>query len=134
MDVELPALLAQGVRLAPVLVGDCLWRHVPELADRQWLHDPGRDGALSLVASQSGERDRRLVGICDQLIALLPAPPTVPPTAWSGPLPAATEVPPAAAIPDGVVQGELFGVPQLPPGYLARDELAGLIAAVVEQE
>ena len=26
---ELPALINHGVRLAPVLVGDCLWPHVP---------------------------------------------------------------------------------------------------------
>jgi len=40
MGQELPALIKQGVRLAPVLVSTCLWRHVPELAGVQWLHDP----------------------------------------------------------------------------------------------
>jgi hypothetical protein len=40
MKQELPALIEQGVRLAPVLVGDCYWDHVPELTRVQWLHDP----------------------------------------------------------------------------------------------
>jgi hypothetical protein len=62
METELPALIDNGVRLAPVLVGDCLWRRVPELERIQWLDDPGRHGALGLVADQVGERDRRLVG------------------------------------------------------------------------
>ena len=31
-DRELPALVEHRVRLLPVLVGDCLWQHVPLLA------------------------------------------------------------------------------------------------------
>ncbi len=72
MDEELPTLIGQGVRLASVLVGDCLWRHVPELAQVQWLHDPDRDGALNLVATKPGRRDQRLREICDRLIAMAP--------------------------------------------------------------
>ncbi|MGH3804622.1 MAG: toll/interleukin-1 receptor domain-containing protein, partial [Pseudonocardiaceae bacterium] len=52
MEHEVPTLIEQGVRLAPVLVGECLWKRVPELDQVQWLHDPGRDGALNLVADQ----------------------------------------------------------------------------------
>ena len=48
----------------PTLVGDCLWHHVPELASVQWLHDPGRDGALGRYANNPAERDRCLVQIC----------------------------------------------------------------------
>lgn len=69
MDEELPALIRQGVRLAPVLVGDCLWKHVPELAQVEWLHS---DSALNLVANKPGQRDRRLREICDRLIAMMP--------------------------------------------------------------
>src|SRR3712207_2746975 len=58
MDVELPALLRHGVGLAPVLVGDCLWSEVPELAAVQWLHDVDGDGALALLADSPGARDR----------------------------------------------------------------------------
>src|SRR5829696_4199833 len=31
IDQELPALLRHGVRLAPALVGECLWEEVPEI-------------------------------------------------------------------------------------------------------
>ena len=50
-DHELPALITRGVVLAPVLIGDCLWRHEPLLEQRQWLHDPGREGPLNLLKS-----------------------------------------------------------------------------------
>lgn len=50
MEEELPALVARGVRLVPVLVTACLWSEVPELAGVQWAHDPGRDGPLDLDA------------------------------------------------------------------------------------
>ncbi len=72
---ELPALVAHGVRLAPILVGSCLYEHARELTRVQWLHDPGRDGALNL-AEQVGERDRRITQACKKLIALLPEPGT----------------------------------------------------------
>ena len=49
---------SRGVRLAPVLIGDCFWTVVPELAAVQWLHDPGRDGPLGLHARNPAERDR----------------------------------------------------------------------------
>jgi hypothetical protein len=53
---ELPALHAHRVRLAPILVGACPYERVlPELAAVHWLHDPGRDGALNVVADRPGE-------------------------------------------------------------------------------
>ena len=124
METELPALVAAGVRLAPALVGDCLWHHVPELAAVQWLHDPGRDGALGRYADNPGERDRRLVLICERLLPLLPAASAAPPVA-----PTAPQVR-AAAVPEGSTAGALSGVPGLPPAYVVRAELAGLVAAV----
>lgn len=42
----MPASIKAGARLAPVLIRDCAWPHVPELERVQWLHDPGSDGAL----------------------------------------------------------------------------------------
>lgn len=72
MEEELPTLIGQGVRLASVLVGDCLWKHVPELRRVQWLHDPGRDGALNLLTDWPGQLDRRLREICERLIAMTP--------------------------------------------------------------
>jgi WD40 repeat protein len=133
MDQELPMLIRQGVRLAPVLVGDCLWKHVPELEQVQWLHDPGRDGALNLLADQPGLRDRQLREICERLIAVAPegqgevvtrAPDS----------PVVVDISPVAMVQVGAEPGELSGVPALPPGYLAREELAAVINAVVAVE
>jgi TIR domain/NB-ARC domain len=126
MDRELPALIEQGVRLAPVLVSSCLWRHVPELVGVQWLHDPDRDGALDLL-THHGERNRRLTAICERLIKLAPI--ATSEDAGAGQrIVAAT---PVAEVPRGAARGELFGVPALPPGYVARDELKALIETVV---
>ena len=41
IDEELPALLAAGAMLAPVLVRACMWETEPLLTSRQWTHDPG---------------------------------------------------------------------------------------------
>jgi NB-ARC domain/TIR domain/WD domain, G-beta repeat len=135
MEDELPALRLHGVRLAPVLVGDCLWKYEPQLAEVQWLHDVGRDGALNLVEGQVGMRDRRLREICERLLAVAPTSPQ-PAAASSGvalerPAPDAAGV---AEVPVGSARGELFGVPGLPPGYVVRDELSGLIDAVIAVE
>ncbi len=130
MEQELPALVRQGVRLAPVLVGDCYWKEVPELEQVQWLHDPGRNGPLNLVADQPGQLDRRLREICDRLIESVPQGRgeivTGPPVAVDGS--------PVTAVPAGSQRGELSGVPGLPPGYVPRDELAAVMAAVVAVE
>ena len=129
MTRELPALIEQRVRLLPVLVGDCLWRHVPSLARVQWLHDPGRDGPLDAIR-RAGRRNQRLRQICDRLLV------EIPPAAVS---PEAAVVPAPVGMPDGPVEvvesvsavaGRLVGVPGLPPGYAVRHELAELIAAV----
>jgi len=130
MDEELPALIARGAPLAPVLVGDCLWKQVHELARVQWLHDPGRDGALQLAADRPGERDRRLTAVCERLIALVPEDAGAHPT---GP-PVIVEALPVEAVATGQELGLLDGVPGLPPGYLARDELRVLIDAVAATE
>lgn len=124
MNTELPALIKAGVRLAPVLVGECLWQEVPELARRQFLHDVG-EGALSSVRDRTAERDRRLVQVCTKLAALLPDPAVRPRTAE--PTDAARSG--AARLLPDAGRGGLFGVPQLPLGYLVRGELEGVRAA-----
>jgi hypothetical protein len=70
MQQEMHALVAQRVRLAPVLVGDCMWKEVHHLASVQWLFDPGR-GPLNVI-KQRGLQDQRLREICDQLIKVAP--------------------------------------------------------------
>src|SRR4051812_215918 len=79
MDTELPDLVARGVRLAPVLVGACLWQHVPEIARVQWLHGPDPNDALSLAGNRAGERDQQLAQLCNRLVVLPPDPPAAPP-------------------------------------------------------
>ena len=74
MDHELPALRRHGVRLAPVLIADCFWNAVPELATVQWLHDIERDGALSLIGDHAGERDRAIRRACERLLEVTPEP------------------------------------------------------------
>jgi hypothetical protein len=128
MEHELPALVARRVRLAPVLVGDCLWASVPALAAVQWLHDPGRDGALNRVADQPGERDRRLRELCDRLVALV-SPAAVPPVHEQS-LPRAPDV--VTAVAPSAPAGDLVGVPALPPAYIPREELPAMLGALLE--
>ena len=71
MEEELPALVAHGVRLVPVLVGDCLWDPEPLLASVQWAHDPGRDGPLA--AADPREVNGRIVRACQKLLEIAPA-------------------------------------------------------------
>ena len=71
MEDELPALVAHGVRLVPVLVGDCLWDAEPLLAPVQWAHDPGRDGPLA--AADPREVNGRIVRACKKLLEIAPA-------------------------------------------------------------
>jgi hypothetical protein len=123
---ELPALRERGVRLAPILVGTCVYERVlPELSAVQWLHDTGRDGALNLV-DQVGERDRRITQACEKLLGLLPERKQVVRQQVVD-RPAAAIV---AALPEQDEPGALSGVPSEPPGYVDRSELAGLIEAI----
>jgi hypothetical protein len=96
----------------------------------QWLQDPGRDGALNLVADQPGRRDQQLREICERLIERAPERRIVPVVAAQ----VVVDIPPMAAVQAGPERGELSGVPGLPPGYLVRDELAAVIEAVVAVE
>jgi tetratricopeptide (TPR) repeat protein len=125
MEQELPELIRRRVRLASVLVGDCLWEHVPELASVKWLHDPGRDGALNLDVDP-GQRDRRLREICVQLIALAPQAgesrslsydplslPAYSPLRYDPPPPADRNIASQSAIDSGYVEWAAEGAVQL---------------------
>ena len=68
MEEELPALVAHGVRLVPVLVEDCLRDHEPLLAAVQWAHDPGREGPLAAPADPR-EVTGRIVRACRRAAA-----------------------------------------------------------------
>ncbi len=120
LDEELPALVAAGATLLPVLVDDCLWESVPLLAEVQWLHDP-RAGALADASNPT----RLIVRACRRLRDLdLPEVSRV----ASCPQPVVSELP---AMPEGTGIGTLDGVPAIPPGYVERAELDGLRAALV---
>ena len=127
MDTELPMLIAHGVRLAPVLVGDCFWREVPELERVQWLHDPGRDGALNLVGTDGGRRDQRLLQVCEKLLEKVLESALLEPAADMAP-----------AEPDGAVgeaavpTPDVVAVPEAPAGVGAGcvDRGAGSAAGV----
>src|SRR5215472_9563564 len=101
MEEELPALVAGGVRLVPVLVEDCLWDQEPQLAAVQWAHDPGREGPLG--AAEQREVAGRIVRLCRKLLQVTPG--GVPPAPAAGP------------VPDGVPDA---GVAVLAPGTAGR--------------
>ena len=126
MKEELPALVAHGVQLVPVLVDDCLWDQVPLLAAVQWAHDPGRDGPLAAVKRR--EVNGRIVRACRALLEVAPVAAQAPGPA--GPVSAQATPGQAVALAPGQA-GPLHGVPALPPGYLERAELGGLRAALL---
>ena len=123
MEEELPALVAHGVRLVPVLVKDCLWDQVRPLASVQWAQDPGRDGPLA--AADPREVDGRIVRACRKLLEIVP---TAGPSWTAGPAWAVLDA--VAVLPPGQA-GPLHGVPALPTEYLERGELGGLRAALL---
>ena len=125
MEEELPALAADGVRLVPVLVEDCLWNEEPLLAAVQWVGDPGRDGPLAAAARR--KVTGRIVRACHALLAVAPV--AGPPPRPAGPVPAGALERVVALAPGPA--GPLNGVPALPGGYLERAELGGLRAALL---
>jgi WD40 repeat protein len=127
VGTELPALRRHGARLAPVLVGDCLWRSVPELAELQWLHDPERDGPLNSDVGDPSQRDRRIREICERLLHVLPEAERS--LTLRSPERQSERV---RFIPLNNRVAALSDVPMLPPGYVPRDSLAEVIDAVSE--
>jgi WD40 repeat protein len=126
VEEELPALIAHGVRLVPVLVRDCLWAQEPQLAAVQWAHDPGRDGPLE--ATKPRQVNGRIVRACNKLIEVVVAADRAPEAARA----AVVGVVPneVQALAPGRA-GLLREVPALPAGYLQRGELDSLRAALV---
>ena len=134
MGTELPALVAAGARLVPVLVRPCLWQQVPTLRDLQFAHDPGRDGPLA-AARQAG-RDGRIVDICLRLLDLLPQTPAASstPALPGGPNHAAAyDVPVTSVLHRGDRPGRVDGVPPLPRVIANRPELAALRTALLDE-
>ena len=138
MDHELPEFIKRGVPLAPVLLRSCRYGDVDALCDVQWAHDPGRDGPLATASDVEGA----IVRACDELIKLLddrtqppaaddPHPRAPRAGADADPEPRVPEssAPALAAAPcPGVIAD---GVPALPEGFVAREELDGLRSALL---
>jgi WD40 repeat protein len=128
MDVELPALIKRGVPLVPVLLRPCRHGAVAELADWQWAHDPGVDGPIATSDNVEGA----IAGVTDQLMALvddraLSAHPAAGDEKTSR-RPGAVSVPALAGSPD---PGALDGVPDAPLGFVEREEIDELRAALL---
>jgi WD40 repeat protein len=125
MDQELPALIEHGVRLVPVLVRSCLWQTVPVLEGLQWAHDPGRDGPVANSADREGQIVRACLVLRDLLIEDGEVPSPGEPAVVS-PAPGRAE-----SLTAGGRLGDLHDVPPPPRAEVAREELAGLRAAVL---
>jgi TIR domain/NB-ARC domain len=126
MEQELPKLLNHGAVPFLVLVRPCLWDRTPLLEERQWAHDPTQ------ALSQVDDRDGAIVRICESLIDRLPTLP--PPALRPGGTATLGEVGdgsgPVAAL-SVAAAGDLVDVPPLPPGFVERDELAAVRAALL---
>ena len=112
MEHELPALIQHGVPLVCVPVRPSLASTVKMLEEVEWAHDPARPLALER------NRDSAVVRTCRKLLELLPAAGT---QVWdkAAPLPAVKKL------------GELFNVPPLPTGFVAREDFAALREALL---
>ena len=125
MQRELPALIEHGVRRVCVAVRPSLAHTVKVLEEVQWAHDPARPLA------QERNREAAIVRVCEKLIGLLAAAPSPPArsddvvgkrSAGAGRLDALVAV-------GGAV--EPIGVPSLPAGFVAREELVAVRAALL---
>ena len=125
MGTEVPALVASGARLVPVLIRDCLFDEVALLREVQWAHDPVRTGAIS--SARGPVRDKRIKGVCLRLIDLLPEKEAESVEARAGSVQqvASTELLPSRR------QGPLQGVPLLPRFHVRRSELDRLRASLL---
>jgi WD40 repeat protein len=124
LDEELPALMARGVRLAPVLLRACLWQYEPLLEQVHWAHDPGRDGPLERSADTPADRDGRLVRICQTLGEM----------AGVGSLPGLKVGgrPTSEPLVGSIRPGKVDGIPPLPLGYVERTDLELLRETVLQ--
>ncbi len=127
MEQELPALVAHGATLLPVLVEDCLWDEDPRLTDVQWLNDPG-GGAIAddpnttrsimrtcraLRRLDLGNRGASAYGLGPVEVVDLEEDTAVP------------------ALKSAASPGLMHGVPVAPPALVERSEMAALRATIV---
>jgi hypothetical protein len=129
MNVELPALVAAGAVLVPVLVRACSnWMAVDVLSRVQWARDPERHGPVAALRKRDVDGaiahatravvaalDRRLGGTAARTVA-------------DGDGRAQVLLPALVATADF---GVLDGVPQLPHEFVAREELLELRHALL---
>jgi WD40 repeat protein len=132
MGEELPALIARGVPRVSVLLRACRYGDVAELSEVQWAHDPGREGPLAELKKRMV--DGAIVRVTNALMRVLD----------EHALSAAADVvlAPAAehagqrvslrAVVPAAHQGSLSGVPEAPLGFVPREELDELRAALTE--
>jgi hypothetical protein len=115
-EVEVPALLASQVPVVWVLVEECLWEDVADLAQIQGLQDPRHDGALADHPYPTRELARLCRKVRDEHLVGLRA--SLPAASGYNPLmakqPAADKIAPARP-------GQVFGaVPKRPSVFVAR--------------
>jgi hypothetical protein len=130
MGEELPALIARGVPLVPVLLRKCRYETVQALASVQWAHDPERDGPVA----KADDVDAAIVGVSDALMAALDDQADradnrdeafgVDDEQPGGDVARPALIPTAST-------GVIDGVPEAPFGFVARDELDELRAALL---
>jgi len=127
MDVELPALIGRGVRLAPILLRDCHYTEVDSLAEVQWAHDPELDGPIATAADVDGAIVRATAG----LIALLDERSDSAAEAMSSFTQVLGSHSAVPALAGSTEMGTIDGVPEPPPGFVERGELEALRAGLV---
>jgi hypothetical protein len=129
MQVELPALIAGGVRRVSALLRDCRYQSVAQLMSVQWAHDPRRDGPIAQLTAR--KVDGAIVGVTNALMAVVDAQTkrrVAPSQSGEEPRERAAKMP-ALAVAAG--EGALDGVPAAPLGFVERDELQDLRGALL---
>ena len=128
IEQELPALIAQRVRLVPVLIRPCFWEGERLFERLQWATDPVREGPIATSADPDGQ----IVRTCMAVMRLLPELEQRHEDATSavGGV-ARREGARIAPLHAERSLGVLSGVPALPPAFVSRSELADLREALL---
>ena len=130
MEWELPELTKRGVPLVPVLLRPCRFADVPALRSLQWAHDPVRDGDLAGAVNVEGA----IVRVCDAVMNLVDTTRGLATrrrfalSSLDGQLDAVQHVP---ALSTTTTLGAVTGVPPPPLGFVEREELGALRAALL---
>lgn len=123
MHEELPALLARDIPVGFVHIRAAMLEEVESLMDVEWMHDH----AVPMAASD--DPDGQIVRVCRRLLALMPAVEARPVAIGFRRRPVATRE--TSEIDRGTSPGRLYDVPPLPSQLVGRDELAGLVRALM---